>query len=256
MLDAAFRYVLSKPPRLASASGSVKALTGLSQEDFLASRLDASGVDLRDRVHGEDVAFFDSLFSPDIQPPSGRFNIRIRHADGTIRCVKGNFEKAHAPNGEIELQLHLSDARTVSEPGDSILINSFKTLIEQTSDYIYIKSRNHVILAASRTLPSLSDSAKAQTDLIGTTDYDNHPEEAADVYYRLEEQAFAQGKRVDQVQQVRKQDGTTAWIDNRKYPINGPDGEIIGIFGVAPDITEAIETRKKLVESEGWLRDA
>ena len=35
MLDAAFRYVLSKPPHLASASGSVEALTGFNQDDFL-----------------------------------------------------------------------------------------------------------------------------------------------------------------------------------------------------------------------------
>ena len=135
-------------------------------------------------------------------------------------------------------------------------MTAFKTLIEQTTDYIYIKNRNHVILAASRTLPSLSESAKDRTDLVGTTDYDNHPEEAADGYYRLEEKAFAEGQRVDQIQRVQAQDGTTRWIDNRKYPLNGPDGEIIGIFGVAPDITSAIETREKLAESEEWLRDA
>ena len=170
--------------------------------------------------------------------------------------MKGKFEQTHTANGEVELALDLADARTVNEPGDAILMTAFKTLIEQTTDYIYIKNRNHVILAASRTLPSLSDAAKNRTDLVGTTDYDNHPEEAADGYYRLEEKAFAEGQRVDQIQQVRAQDGTTRWIDNRKYPLNGPDGEIIGIFGVAPDITSAIETREKLAESEEWLRDA
>ena len=59
---------------------------------------------------------------------------------------------------------------------------------------------------------------------MGKTDYDIHPEEKADNYYRLEEQAFAAGKRVNQIQQVPAQDGTKHWIDNRKYPINGPDG--------------------------------
>ncbi len=38
--------------------------------------------------------------------------------------------------------------------------------------------------------------------------------------------------------------------------MNGPDGEIIGIFGVAPDITEYIEAQKRLRESEESLRDA
>ncbi len=251
MIDAAFRYVLSKPPRLASACGSVEGLTGLNPDDFLASR-----IDLRSRIHSEDAPFFESLFTSDIQRPAGGFNIRLRHADGKIRCIKGSFTKSRSPKGEVELELQLADARTVSEPGDAILINAFKTLIEQATDYIYIKNRNHVILAASPTLASLSDSAKDRVELAGTTDYDNHPEEAADGYYRLEEKAFAEGRRVNQVQQVPTQDGTTRWIDNRKYPINGPDGEIIGIFGVAPEITSAIETRQKLAESEEWLRDA
>ena len=69
---------------------------------------------------------------------------------------------------------------------------------------------------------------------MGKTDYDIHPEEIADIGYRLENQAIAEGRRVSQFQQVAAQDGTKHWIDNRKYPINGPDGEIIGIFGRRP----------------------
>ena len=251
MLDAAFRYVLRNPPCLASVDGSVEILLGYEQQQFLTSK-----VYLRDRVHKDDIPFFDSLFALEASQPSGGFNIRLRHADGKIRCVKGSYTLTRTPGSEMELELHLADARTVKEPGDATLINSFKTLIEQTADYVYIKNRNHVILAASRTLPSLTDLAQDRVDLVGTTDYDNHPEEAADAYYELEEKAFAEGMRVNLIQEVRNQDGTTRWIDNRKYPIGGPDGEFIGIFGVAPEITNYIETQKRLRESEERLRDA
>ena len=43
------------------------------------------------------------------------------------------------------------------------LMASFKSLIEHTTDYIYIKNRNHVILAASQSLPNLTDWAKDRT---------------------------------------------------------------------------------------------
>jgi PAS domain S-box-containing protein len=91
---------------------------------------------------------------------------------------------------------------------------------------------------------------------VGKTDYDIHPEEIADIGYRLENHAIAEGRRVDQIQQLPAQDGTKRWINNRKYPINGPDGEIIGIFGVAPDVTQYVEAQLKLRESEESLREA
>ncbi|MGB7266172.1 MAG: PAS domain-containing protein, partial [Terracidiphilus sp.] len=251
MLDAAFRFVLKDSPQLTSVGDGAEELLGFSREDFLTSK-----IALQDRVHRDDAPRFASLFSSDLQHPTGKFNIRLRHSDGKIRCVKGIFKKARSTTNEIELELHLEDARTVKEPGDAILMASFKSLIEHTTDYIYIKNRNHVILAASQSLPNLTDWAKDRSDLVGTTDYDNHPEATADVYYQLEEKAFAEGQRVDQIQEVPAQDGTKRWIDNRKYPINGLDGEIIGVFGVAPDISEAINTRTKLHESEEWLRDA
>lgn len=251
MSDAAFRYVLSNPPHLATVSGRVQTLTGYDPDAFLSSH-----VDLRDRIHPTDLPLFDSLVSSANARTSGEFNLRLRHADGKIRCIKGYFTKSESPSSESELELQFADARTVHEPGDAVLLSAFKTLIELTTDYIYIKNRNHVILAASSTLPSLTESTKDQTALAGTTDYDNHSEVAADEYYRLEEQAFAEGKRVNQIQHVKTQDGKTRWIDNRKYPIGGPAGEIIGLLGVAPDITEAFETHKKLLESEEWLRDA
>jgi len=251
MLDAAFRFTLTDPPQLVSVSGDVEGLLG-----FKESELRSGKVHLRDRVHTGDAALAELLFSADLARSSETFNIRLRHADGKIRCVKGNFAKSRTGQGDVLLELSLVDARTVKEPGDAILISSFGALIEQTNDYIYVKNRNHVMLAASPSLPRLSLAAKNRDELIGTTDYDYHPEEMADVYYRLEERAFAQGTRVNEIQQVRTQDGALLWIDNRKYPIGGPDGGFIGILGVAPDVTVYRQAQEKLRESEGWLRDA
>ncbi|MGA9060289.1 MAG: EAL domain-containing protein [Terracidiphilus sp.] len=252
MSNPAFCFALNGSLRLVSVRGGTEALLGYSPEAFITSK-----VQLRERVHPDDADLAESLFSPDLKNRTGVFNIRLRHADGRIRCFKGHYtKKRRRPGEDVFLDLHLEDARNVREPGDEFLVTSFKTLIEQTSDYIYVKNRNHVILAASRTLPDLTESAKDRSELEGKTDYDIHPEETADIAYRLENRAFDEGRRVNQVQQVMAQDGTERWIDNRKYPINGPDGEIIGLFGVAPDITEYTVARMKLRENEESLREA
>jgi PAS domain-containing protein len=91
---------------------------------------------------------------------------------------------------------------------------------------------------------------------VGKTDYDINPEAIADVGYRLESSAFAEGRRVNEHQQLPTQNGAQRWIDNRKYPINGPGGEIIGILGIAPDITVYVEAEGRLRESEESLRQA
>ena len=245
MLDTALRFVLSDPPRLISVSSGVEGLLGFKPEEFLSAK-----VCLRERIHSGDAELAKFLFSSDLHRPSDSFNIRLRHADGKIRCIKGNFTKSRSPKGEALLDLSLVDARTVNEPGDSILINSFKALIEQTADYIYIKNRNHVFLAASRNMPKLSESARDHREFTGKTDYDLIPEAVADRMYQLERRAFEEGRRTDEILQMTAQEGTKHWIDDRKYPIGGPDGQFIGIFGVAPDITENVEARERLREAQ------
>ena len=251
MSDATFCFALNSLPQLVSAGDGVEAVLGYRREEFLTKK-----VKLKDRIHPEDAGLVETLFSPNGTNTSGSVNLRIRHADGRIRCLKTRYAKAHTRGHGFKLDLRMEDARKVSEPGDAVLIASFKTLIEHTDDYIFLKNCNHVILAASRSLPDFTESANQATELVGKTDYDIHPEAIADVAYRLERRAFAEGQRVNERQPLRTQDGGLRWIDNRKYPINGPDGEIIGVLGIAPDITEYIEAEDRLRESEESLRQA
>jgi diguanylate cyclase (GGDEF)-like protein/PAS domain S-box-containing protein len=205
-------------------------------------------------VHPGDSDIAAALFSTQIKTPSGDFLIRLRHADGRIRIFQASFFKEPAPApGCATVHLQLADVRSISTPGDAILLSSFKSLIAHTNDYIHIKNRNHVILAASRQLAKFTDSIDDSGDLAGKTDYDVHPEAIADIGYALEEQAFAEGRRTNLILQVGDQEGKQYWIDDRKYPINGPDGNVIGIFGIAPDITRHLENERRVIESEALL---
>ncbi len=252
VLNSTFCFASSDPPRLVSVRGGTEALLGYNQRGFLTGQ-----VNLKDLIHPDDAGIAETIFSSDLEAESGSFNLRLRHADGRIRCVKGCYKKKPARSGEnVLLELILEDARSVCEPGDGFLLANYKPLIEHTNDYIYIKNRNHVILAASRALSSLTEMAKVPAELAGKTDYDLHPESIADLSYQLENRAFAENRSVNQIQQMAAQDGSNHWLDDRKYPVTGPDGEIVGIFGVVPDITEYIESRLRLRDSEESLREA
>ena len=217
MEECVFHIALKDSPRVVSVSSGVEALLGFSPEDFLASK-----VSLEDRIHPEDAGIARTLFSSDIENPSGVLNIRLRHADGRIRCIKGRYAKKHARGGGALLNLRLEDARHVSEPGDAVLAASFKSLIEHTGDYICLKNRNHVMLATCRALANMTGAAEDSSGLAGTTDYDIHPEELADVCYRLDTQALSGEQRCMRFSRCRRGTGLGAGSTTANTPSTVP----------------------------------
>jgi PAS domain S-box-containing protein len=137
------------------------------------------------------------------------------------------------------LDLLLQDAKTLKRTiADTAAAINFRAIMEGTDDYVYFKDRNHVFTGASQTLVSLCPNAKHWSDLIGQTDYDVFPEELADCYYRLERQIFDGLPIASEIQPTVDKAGRKGWVDNRKYPLRDDDGTIIGLYGIARDITE------------------
>ncbi len=243
-------FALEEPPRLISAGGDVEGLLGYSVDELLRNQ-----VRLQDRIHPGDSGLAQRLFSPASGQESGSCNLRLRHAGGRIRCIRANYTKNSA--GEKPgLVLLLEDARSLTGPEDAALEANFSTLIQHTRDIVYVKNLNHVYVAASRALTSLTHSAQSAAELKRKTDYDLFAEGIADVSYRLEEQAIAEGRGTHQLQERTAQDGARHWIDDRKYPIGDAQGETAGILGIAPEITEYIDAELKVRESEESLREA
>ena len=242
LLESHFSIELTQPASVKSVSQTVKALLGFSSDKFLNGK-----ISLPDLIHSHDQDIADELFSTNVETTSGTFNIRIRHADGRIRCIKGQYTKDVDSNqNSIILNLVLQDAKMLWKP-QAIMAN-YTAIMDNTDDYIYFKDRNHVFTGASHTLVSLTNPSEHWSDLLGKTDYDVFPEEFADIYYRLEKQVFSGFKVAHEIQEILDHDGNKGWVDNRKYPIYGKSGEIIGLFGIARDITSFYLQQQKLKE--------
>jgi len=232
-----------------SVTDSIAALLGFTADDFLSAR-----VSLQQQIHPHDSDIADVLFSTGDPGTSGTFNIRLRDANGRIRCICGQYTKEPSAAG-LTLDLLLQDAKTLQRTmTDASTTADFAAMMENTDDYIYFKDRNHVITGASQTLVSLCDPAEHWTDLLGQTDYDVFPEEYADTYYRLEKQIFSGMPVAQDIQEILTKDGRKGWVDNRKYPIRDEHGKIIGLYGIARDITERKLAALQLAESEDRRR--
>ncbi len=208
-------------------------MLGFPASDFLNGKVTLPG-----RIHADDQDLAAVLFSRDNGKASGNFNLRVRQANGRILCVKAHFTKTAQEDCRV-LDLRLQDAKSLPRTlGDAATTANFRAMMENTNDFIYFKDRNHVFTGASQTLVTITDPAEHWNDLLGQTDYDVFPEEYADVYYRLEKQVFSGVPIAHEVQGYRSKTGQQGWVDNRKYPIRDEHGEIIGLFGIARDITE------------------
>ena len=244
--DATFSFALTEgAPRLLSVDAGVTGLLGYPPEAFLEGVMTLPGI-----IHSDDADLAEIVFFP----RSEVCNLRLRRADGRIICIRVSARVGSGTQGCL-LDLMLHDARRLPRtvaaiPGSGPLA----AMLENSDDFIFFKDRNHVITGASRSLCALCERSAQRSDLVGLTDYDIFPEAYADIYYRLEKQVFATASSVREVQAYQNPDGSTGWVDNRKYPVRNEQGEIVGLYGIARDITEMRRQEQALRNSEQRFR--
>jgi len=235
ILEVSMQCLLTKPNQVLSVSEDIEDLLGFTAEEFTSGK-----INLKDRIHTHDADLAEQLFSPILSPSSDSLNVRLRQKSGQIRCTKVSFTKHLVTDSDdVILEVLLQDAKSLHKAFDNQpIMSNFNAMMENTDDYIYFKDQNHVFTGASETLVSLTDPSEHWTDLLGLTDYDVFPEEYADIYYKLEKQVLSGIHIAHEEQEILDNKGNKGWVDNRKYPIQDDSGHIIGLFGVARDITD------------------
>lgn len=239
---------------LVSVDDGIEALLGIAANCFRCGE-----VRFEECVHGDDADVVSELFSHQSGKASGTVNLRLRHADGRIRCVRGTYEKTAQPGGkDYVLNLALQDARSLhSFNAQPERLTTIEPMMDFVGEALYFKNRDHVFTALNRAARQIYCGENLQgRGPVGCTDYDLFSEAFADVSYRLEKQVLAGAPVATEIHPSPLESQGKKWLNSLKYSVRGPDGELIGLFGVAHDITSHRETQERLRESEEMLRDA
>lgn len=73
----------------------------------------------------------------------------------------------------------------------------------------------------------------------GLSDFDLHPEHVARGFFTIEQEIIRTGRpRLDMEELVRDASGRMKWLLSSKLPVRDAAGEVVGIVGIARDITE------------------
>jgi PAS domain S-box-containing protein len=140
--------------------------------------------------------------------------------------AEGGWVTRHAISGGIGSQ---------SQGNDAVI--SLQALIDQVPDYLWIKDGDSRFLVANRAL-ARDNGRQEAGDLVGLTDFDLHDFAMATEFRSKECEILRTGTAmIDEEEAVFETTGREKWLSSSKIPLRNADGEIIGLIGVARDIT-------------------
>lgn len=120
------------------------------------------------------------------------------------------------------------------------LINSeaqMRTLLNTLPDLVWLKDPDGIYLACNQKFERFFGAK--ESEIVGKTDYDYLDKELADFFREKDINAIAAGKSViNEEEIVYADDGHKELLETIKTPMYQVDGSLIGVLGIARDITE------------------
>lgn len=116
------------------------------------------------------------------------------------------------------------------------LSNQLETILDHIPGLVFYKDmQNHYIRLNKRTAQIHGD---AKENLIGKSMYELYPEEQAQRYYQEDLQVIETGMPLRNIEEPQETPDGVIWHNVTKVPLKDDTGSIIGIVGIAMDITE------------------
>jgi PAS domain S-box-containing protein len=131
--------------------------------------------------------------------------------------------------------------------------NILNSIVENSTDAIYLKSLDGKYITANSTMAKIT--GKPLSKILGSDDWELFPSDAAEIMKKSDKKVIKQGKTFTFEERVFSHiDGEIRSYLTTKGPYRGHDDSILGIFGIARDITYLKISEEKLKKSENQFR--
>jgi PAS domain S-box-containing protein len=124
--------------------------------------------------------------------------------------------------------------------------NLLRTLIDNLPDLIYAKDTKSRYFISNRAHKRFLN-AETKDDIIGKSVFDLYSQELAEHYYADDQQVIRSGKPIINREEKSVNDsGKSIWNLTTKVPLRDRDGKIMGLVGIARDITEQKKAEEQI----------
>jgi PAS domain S-box-containing protein len=173
---------------------------------------------------------------------------RMISRDGLTIWVEVTGSNCSTDGNESSLRLVLSNISDRKLADDELKRNRnlLQCILTGTSDAIYVKDRkgNYLIFNAA----ACDYVGKPAEEVLGRDDTQLFPAEQAAQVKNLDRQIMESGRTQTHEEFLSTRNGAKTFLST-KGPIRDSQGEIIGLFGIARDITERKTTELNLIEA-------
>lgn len=139
---------------------------------------------------------------------------------------------------------HQKEAESVLER----VINQYTTMIDSVPAVLFAKDKDLRYSVVNREFCAKAN--KDKESIIGKTAVDIYTKELAEHLSKLDHDVLTQNKAMINREEKLIEDGETRWISMTKVPLQGSNGETVGLVGMYQDITEQRRSRDQLMQSD------
>lgn len=172
----------------------------------------------------------------------------LRPKDGPAIFVIINVKCVPNADGSVQfILITIQDVTDLKALGEQYSSNQshLKTLIHTIPDLVWLKDLNGVYLSCNPMFERLYGAQ--EQDILGKTDYDFVDSETADFFRKHDLNAMQQDRSTENEEWLTfADDGYKGVFSTIKTPMRDDAGKVIGVLGVARDITVRKQTQVKL----------
>ena len=146
------------------------------------------------------------------------------------------------------------ERRLGAEPDGEVERQLLRAIINQIPELVYAKDIAGRFVAANQAV-ARDTGLERSADLIGKTDFDLFPPDVAQRFFDIEQAIMASGTpMIDMEEQRTDQNGAPKWLLTSKVPMSGDRGDIVGLIGVARNISERKRAEQDLKAERALFR--
>lgn len=183
---------------------------------------------------------------------------QVTHADGERHWVTTTKVPLADPVGRIMGTMGISREITDLKKTEQALArerNQLWTILNTVPDRVFVKDTEGRYLTANQGHVDFLG-APSRESLPGKTIFDFYPEERACVLHEEDLGIIRENAQVlNKTEHVQREGREERWYLTSKVPFANEDGEILGLVGIARDITAQKENERKLRETIELLND-